>query len=46
MFIKHWKQQKASLGNKTVNGKALNITAVDVLNNDEEGGTLRWKSNR
>ena len=34
---------KASLGNKTVNGKALNITAVDVLNSDEEKGafTLR-----
>lgn len=31
---------KASLGNKTVNGKALNITAVDVLNSDEEKGTF------
>lgn len=31
---------KASLGNSTVNGKALNITAVDVLNSDEEKGTF------
>ena len=31
---------KASLGNKTVNGKVLNITAVDVLNSDEEKGTF------
>ena len=31
---------KASLGNKTVNGKALNIKAVDVLNSDEEKGTF------
>lgn len=31
---------KASLGNKTVNGKALNVTAVDVLNSDEEKGTF------
>nr|WP_314555724.1 hypothetical protein [uncultured Prevotella sp.] len=31
---------KASLGNKTVNGKALNITAVDVLDSDEEKGTF------
>lgn len=31
---------KTSLGNKTVNGKALNITAVDVLNSDEEKGTF------
>ena len=31
---------KASLGNRTVNGKALNITAVDVLNSDEEKGTF------
>ena len=31
---------KSSLGNKTVNGKALNITAVDVLNSDEEKGTF------
>lgn len=31
---------KASLGYKTVNGKALNITAVDVLNSDEEKGTF------
>ena len=31
---------KASLGNKTVNGKALNITAIDVLNSDEEKGTF------
>ena len=38
---------KASLGNKTVNGKALNITAVDVLNSDEEKGafTLRVTGN-
>ena len=38
---------KASLGNKTVNGKALNITAVDVLNSDEEKGafTLRVVGN-
>ena len=31
---------KASLGNKMVNGKALNVTAVDVLNSDEEKGTF------
>ena len=31
---------KSSLGNKTVNGKVLNITAVDVLNSDEEKGTF------
>lgn len=31
---------KTSLGNKTVNGKLLNITAVDVLNSDEEKGTF------
>lgn len=31
---------KTSLGNKTVNGKALNVTAVDVLNSDEEKGTF------
>ena len=31
---------KASLGNKMVNGKALNITALDVLNSDEEKGTF------
>lgn len=31
---------KASLGNKTVNGKALNVTAIDVLNSDEEKGTF------
>lgn len=31
---------KASLGNKTVNGKLLNVTAVDVLNSDEEKGTF------
>ena len=31
---------KSSLGNKTVNGKALNITAVDVLKSDEEKGTF------
>ena len=31
---------KASLGYKTVNGKALNITAIDVLNSDEEKGTF------
>ena len=31
---------KASLGNKTVNGKVLNVTAVDVLNSDEEKGTF------
>ena len=31
---------KASLGNKTVNGKVLNITAIDVLNSDEEKGTF------
>ena len=31
---------KASLGNRTVNGKALNVTAVDVLNSDEEKGTF------
>lgn len=31
---------KASLGNKTVNGKALIVTAVDVLNSDEEKGTF------
>lgn len=31
---------KASLGNRAVNGKALNVTAVDVLNSDEEKGTF------
>ena len=31
---------KASLGNKTVNVKALIVTAVDVLNSDEEKGTF------
>ena len=31
---------KASLGNRTVNGKSLNVTAVDVLNSDEEKGTF------
>lgn len=31
---------KTSLGNKTVNGKALIVTAVDVLNSDEEKGTF------
>ena len=31
---------KVSLGYKTVNGKALNVTAVDVLNSDEEKGTF------
>lgn len=31
---------KASLGNRTVNGKALNVTAIDVLNSDEEKGTF------
>lgn len=31
---------KASLGNRTVNGKALNVTVVDVLNSDEEKGTF------
>jgi len=31
---------KASLENRTVNGKALNVTAVDVLNSDEEKGTF------
>ena len=31
---------KASLGNKAVNGKALNVTAIDVLNSDEEKGTF------
>ena len=31
---------KASLGYKTVNGKALNVTAIDVLNSDEEKGTF------
>ena len=31
---------KTSLGNKTVNGKVLNVTAVDVLNSDEEKGTF------
>ena len=31
---------KASLGNRTVNGKVLNVTAVDVLNSDEEKGTF------
>lgn len=38
---------KASLGNKTVNGKLLNVTAVDVLNSDEEKGafTLRVMGN-
>ena len=38
---------KASLGNKTVNGKLLNVTAVDVLNSDEEKGafTLRVVGN-
>lgn len=38
---------KASLGNRTVNGKALIVTAVDVLNSDEEKGifTLRVTGN-
>lgn len=38
---------KASLGNRTVNGKALNVTAIDVLNSDEEKGifTLRVMGN-
>ena len=31
---------KTSLGNKTVNGKALIVTAIDVLNSDEEKGTF------
>lgn len=31
---------KASLVNRTVNGKALNVTAIDVLNSDEEKGTF------
>ena len=31
---------KVSLGNKTVNGKVLNVTAIDVLNSDEEKGTF------
>lgn len=31
---------KASLGNRTVNGKTLNVTAIDVLNSDEEKGTF------
>lgn len=31
---------KVSLGYKTVNGKALNVTAIDVLNSDEEKGTF------
>ena len=31
---------KASLGNRTVNGKALNVTAIDVLNSNEEKGTF------
>lgn len=31
---------KASLGYRTVNGKALNVTAIDVLNSDEEKGTF------
>ena len=31
---------KASLGNKTVNGKTVNVTAVNVLNSDEEKGTF------
>ena len=31
---------KASLGDRTVNGKALNVTAIDVLNSDEEKGTF------
>ena len=31
---------KASLGNRTVNGKALNVTAIDVLDSDEEKGTF------
>ena len=31
---------KASLGNRTVNGKALDVTVVDVLNSDEEKGTF------
>lgn len=34
------KTAKASLGNRTVNGKALNVTAIDVLNSDEEKGTF------
>lgn len=34
---------KASLGNRTVNGKALNVTAIDVLNSDEEKGTFTLK---
>ena len=32
---------KASLGNKTVNDKTVNVTAVNVLNKDEEKGTFR-----
>ena len=31
---------KASLGNRTINGKVLNVTAIDVLNSDEEKGTF------
>ena len=31
---------KASLGDRTVNGKTLNVTAIDVLNSDEEKGTF------
>ena len=34
---------KASLGNKTVNGKTVNVTAVNVLNSDEEKGTFRLR---
>ena len=34
---------KASLGNKTVNGKTVNVTAVNVLNKDEEKGTFRLR---
>ena len=34
---------KASLGNKTVNDKTVNVTAVNVLNKDEEKGTFRLR---
>ena len=34
---------KASLGNKTVNGKTVNVTAVNVLNSDEKKGTFRLR---
>lgn len=34
---------KASLGSKTVNGKTVNVTAVNVLNSDEEKGTFRLR---